>query len=135
MGKLTCMVITGLVFAGLAALLHVYIFYMESIAWTTKRVRATFGASEAQAAATKEMAYNQGFYNLFLAVVTGIGIGLHMAGLHAVGIALVFAGIGSMLAAAVVLGLSASKNRKAAATQGVFPLLGVCLLVIGILLP
>lgn len=47
------MIIAALVLAALAAALHVYIFYMESFAWTTPRVRATFGTSEAQAASSK----------------------------------------------------------------------------------
>lgn len=128
------MIIAGLVCAGLAALLHVYIFYMESLAWTTKRVRATFGLSQAGAEATKEMAYNQGFYNLFLAFTAGVGIVLYFADQPAVGLALVFAGVGSMLAAALVLLLSSPKKWKAAVTQGVLPLLAVGLLVIGLVL-
>lgn len=54
------MVIAGLVFAGLAALLHVFIFYLESMAWTT-RARAVFGTTAQEAEATREMAFNQGF--------------------------------------------------------------------------
>lgn len=129
---LTDMIIIGLVGAGLAALLHIYIFYMESIAWTSKGVRATFGISKAEAAATKEMAFNQGFYNLFLATVTGAGITLYLAGHPAVGIALVFAGVGSMLAAALVLLLSSPGKRGAAVKQGLFPLLGLCFLAFGL---
>ncbi|RYY45969.1 MAG: DUF1304 family protein, partial [Actinomycetales bacterium] len=37
------MLIVGLVLVGLAALLHVYIFWLESFAWTSARGRATFG--------------------------------------------------------------------------------------------
>ncbi|MBB5511754.1 hypothetical protein HD598_000441 [Neomicrococcus aestuarii] len=44
------------------------------MAWTKPKIRATFGISEAEALATKEMAFNQGFYNLFLAIVTVTGI-------------------------------------------------------------
>lgn len=128
------MVIIGLVIAGLAALLHVYIFYMESIAWTSRRVRATFGTSEDEALATKEMAFNQGFYNLFLAIVTGVGIILYLAGRPETGLALVFAGAGSMLAAAVVLGVSSPTKWVAAVTQGALPLLSVALIGVGIIL-
>lgn len=128
------MVIIGLVIAGLAALLHVYIFYMESIAWTSRRVRATFGTSENEALATKEMAFNQGFYNLFLAIVTGVGIILYLAGRPETGLALVFAGAGSMLAAAVVLGVSSPTKWVAAVTQGALPLLSVALMGVGIIL-
>lgn len=68
------MLVASFVIAGAAAALHVYIFAMESLWWTTPRVRATFGLSELDAHATRAMAFNQGFYNLFLAVVTGAGI-------------------------------------------------------------
>lgn len=56
------MVITGLVLAGLAALIHVYIFFLESVAWTSPTARATFGTTAEEAEATKSLAFNQGFY-------------------------------------------------------------------------
>ncbi len=127
------MVIAGLVFAALAAVLHVYIFVMESLTWTSPRTRATFGISEEEAQATKELAFNQGFYNLFLAIVTIVGIAAIGLGHCAVGAALVFAGAGSMLAAAAVLLTSSPDKARAAITQGIFPLIAVVLLVIGLL--
>jgi putative membrane protein len=126
------MVIAGLVFAALAALLHVYIFVLESLRWTAPRTRATFGITEEQAVATKEMAFNQGFYNLFLAIVSAVGIVLAFAACGAVGLALVFAGVGSMLAAALVLGISSPDKLRSAVTQGAFPLVAVILLVVGL---
>ncbi len=68
------MVITGLIVAVLAAVLHVYIFVMESLTWTSPRTRAVFGTTEEEAETTKLLAFNQGFYNLFLAIVTLIGV-------------------------------------------------------------
>ena len=65
--------------------------------------RATFGTTVESAEATKELAFNQGFYNLFLAIVTGAGVGFISSGGTPVGAALVFAGVGSMLAAAIVV--------------------------------
>ena len=126
------MIIAALVLAALAALLHVYIFYMESFAWTTPRVRATFGTSEAQAASSKELAFNQGFYNLFLAVLVAIGIIFFAAGTPVVGATLVFAGAGSMLAAALVLLVTSPGKARAAITQGTLPLLAVIALAIGL---
>lgn len=128
------MTVTGLVFAALAAALHVYIFVMESLTWTSARTRATFGTTVEEAEATRELAYNQGFYNLFLAVVTVIGIVSLLLGHNAVGVALMLAGVGSMLAAAVVLLLSSPDKARAALTQGVFPLLAVAFVVLGLLL-
>ncbi len=127
------MTIAALVFAGLAALLHVYIFVMESFTWTTPRTRAVFGTSPEEAETTKLLAYNQGFYNLFLAIVTAIGIVALAQGHNGIGTALVFAGAGSMLAAAVVLLTASPDKARAAVIQGAFPLIAVVLLVIALL--
>ncbi|KJL24621.1 DUF1304 domain-containing protein [Microbacterium azadirachtae] len=128
------MVVAGLIFAGVAALVHVYIFVMESVAWTTPRVRATFGMSEEEARATKPMAFNQGFYNLFLAIAVFAGIVFFSVGAPVVGATLVFVGVGSMAAAALVLLLSSPDKRGAALTQGVIPAVAAILLVIGLVL-
>ncbi len=109
--------------------LHVYIFVMESITWTSARTRATFGTSAQEAAATKEMAFNQGFYNLFLAIVAGVSIVLSATGSTAVGAALIFAGAGSMVAATLVLFVSSPDKRSAALKQGVIPAFAVIALL------
>ncbi|MEN0135727.1 MAG: DUF1304 domain-containing protein [Rhodococcus sp. (in: high G+C Gram-positive bacteria)] len=128
------MVAAGLVLAALASALHVYIFVLESVLWTAPRTRATFGTTAEEAAATKELAFNQGFYNLFLAIVTAVGIVAVILGATAVGSALVFAGAGSMLLAALVLLLSSPDKARAAITQGTLPLLAVILLALGLAL-
>jgi hypothetical protein len=126
------MVIVGLVLAGIAALVHVFIFYLESITWTSERARKIFGTGTVErAAAQRELAFNQGFYNLFLAVVTALGIVLHATGQQTVGSTLVFTGAGSMVAASLVLLLSSPDKASAALKQGVIPALGVVALVIG----
>ncbi|TDT64094.1 DUF1304 domain-containing protein [Frigoribacterium sp. PhB116] len=130
--------IVALVAASLAALLHVYIFVMESVLWTTPRVRATFGiTSDAQAEHTKPLALNQGFYNLFLAIVTAVGVALVIAGgvgpaseASPAGLALLLAGTGSMLAAALVLVVTDRSKARAAATQGLFPLVTLSALLV-----
>jgi putative membrane protein len=127
------MLTAGLVFAALAALLHVYIFVMESLTWTSPRTRATFGTTVEDAETTKLLAFNQGFYNLFLAVMTAIGIVVTYVGDAGIGYVLVFAGVGSMLAAAVVLVVSSPDKARAAVTQGVFPLLAIVLLLVGLM--
>ena len=126
------MIVAALVFAALAALLHVYIFVMESLTWTTPRTRKVFGTSAQEAETTKLLAFNQGFYNLFLAIVTAVGIAAIAMGHKQIGAALVFAGVGSMLAAAVVLLAASPDKARAAVTQGVFPLIAVALLVIAL---
>jgi putative membrane protein len=122
------MIYAGLIFAGLAALLHVYIWVMESLTWTSARTRATFGTTEEEAAATKELAFNQGFYNLFLAIVTVVGLVLGAFENYDAALALIFAGTGSMLAAALVLLLSSRDKARAAITQGILPLIALVLI-------
>lgn len=124
------MLVAALIVAALAALLHVYIFVMESVTWTSPRTRATFGMSADEAAATKELAFNQGFYNLFLAIVSAVGIAAVAMGHSGIGAALILAGVGSMLAAALVLLISSPDKARAAISQGLFPLIAVVLLVI-----
>lgn len=125
--------IIATVFAALAALLHVYIFTMESIQWTQPRVWRRFGvADQASADLTKPMAYNQGFYNLFLAIGTVIGLALFWAGdpgstASVAGRTLVLFSIGSMLAAALVLTTSGAKYLRPALIQGTLPLIGFLL--------
>lgn len=128
------MLIAGLVLAGVAALVHVYIFYLESFAWTDRKTLATFGMTAEQAEAMRPMALNQGFYNLFLAIVTAVGILFTATGSTAVGAALVLAGTGSMVAAALVLVISDPTKRDAALKQGLIPLLAIIAVALGLLL-
>ncbi|MFP7761248.1 DUF1304 domain-containing protein [Marisediminicola sp. LYQ134] len=129
------MVIVSLVLAGLAAALHVYIFWMESLAWSGRAARKTFGpATAAEIETTRALAFNQGFYNLFLAVVTAIGIVVTAVSGSPVGPALVLVGTGSMLAAATVLFVFFADKRSAAIRQGLFPLLAVTATIIAVAL-
>lgn len=128
------MLIAASILTGLAALIHVYIFYMESLAWTGKRTRATFGLTEEQARSTQEMAFNQGFYNLFLAIAVFVGLVYLALWNPAVGATLVFVGAGSMVAAAVVLFVFSADKRAAALKQGVIPALGLIALVLALVL-
>ena len=120
------MLIVGLVLAAAAAAFHVFIFALESLKWTEPETRKIFGvASEADALTTKALAFNQGFYNLFLALTALLGVGFVIIGLTTVGLTLVFAGTGMMLAAALVLILSDRTKARAAVMQGTLPLLAV----------
>ena len=126
------LLIIGLVFAGLAALLHVYIFVMESVLWTRPSIWKRFGLkSQADAETIKPMALNQGFYNLFLAIGVAVGFFLlpHPT-LHAAGVMLILFCCASMLAAALVLVISNRRMARAALTQGLLPLLAVISLAI-----
>lgn len=51
----------------LVALIHVYIFVLESLLWTRPAGMKVFRNDAAKAELTKVLAQNQGVYNLFLA--------------------------------------------------------------------
>ncbi|GAA1640830.1 DUF1304 domain-containing protein [Microbacterium flavum] len=127
------MIVAGLIVTALAAALHVYIFWMESLAWDGPQARKTFGVPDSEREATRAFAFNQGFYNLFLAIAAILGVIVTTAGAPAVGLTLALTATGSMLAAALVLLLSSPDKRRAAVSQGTLPLLAVLALVIGIL--
>ncbi|MET4093661.1 DUF1304 domain-containing protein [Arthrobacter sp. UYCu712] len=128
------MILASLVFAVIAALLHVYIFTMESITWTRPATWKRFGiTSQADAETTRPLAYNQGFYNLFLAVGALAGTVATALGNPAVGWTLVLSSCGSMLLASIVLALSGRKYLRAAVTQGATPLIAVVLGTLGLL--
>jgi putative membrane protein len=122
------MLTVALVFAGLAALVHVYIFWLEALAFDTVG-RKAFGISADDAALMKSWAYNQGFYNLFLAIGTGVGVAIEHSNRDA-GVALVLLGVGSMLAAATVLITSDPSKARGAIVQGTFP--AICLVLLAI---
>jgi putative membrane protein len=133
------MILASLFFAFLAAALHVYIFTMESITWTRPATWKRFGVgSQTDAETTRPLAYNQGFYNLFLAIGALIGLGCVALGpdgsaRFVAGWTLVFSCCGSMLLAAAVLAITGRKYLRAAATQGTTPLLAVVLGILALL--
>lgn len=124
--------VIGIVFAGLAALLHVGIFVMESVLWTRPAIWKRFGLkSQDEAQTIRPMALNQGFYNLFLVIGVVVGLILRtQPALQAAGTMLVFFSAASMVAAALVLLVSNPRLARAALTQGVLPLLGIVSLAI-----
>ncbi|CUR54193.1 putative membrane protein [metagenome] len=123
------MLTVALVLAALAALVHVYIFVLESLQWEQPGTLKAFGMNAEVARVTKPLAYNQGFYNLFLAIGTAVGIALSGSQREAA-IALVVFGCGSMVAAALVLVTSDASKARGAAIQGTFPALALLGLLI-----
>lgn len=79
--------------------------------------------SQADADTTRALAYNQGFYNLFLAIGVLVGLALVRSTAPA-GVALLLAPTVSMVLAALVLVTSNRGMRRAAAIQRALPLLG-----------
>ncbi len=118
------MLTVALAFAALAALLHVYIFVLESFRWEQPGTLKAFGMTPEVARVTQPLAYNQGFYNLFLGIGTGVGVAL--AGSHReAAVALVLFGCGSMVAAALVLVTNDTSKARGAVIQGTFPALAL----------
>ena len=114
----------------LAGVVHVLIFCMESLWWTTPQVRARFRQSPEQADATRLLAFNQGFYNLFLAIGTFAGLALVLLGHPGPGLTMVKWNCLFMLGAAIVLVASAPQMRRGAIIQGAAPLLFLLLALV-----
>lgn len=131
---MSVLIVIGSVFAAVAALIHVYIFVLESLSWTKESTRRVFGIRSAEdAELMKPLAYNQGFYNLFLAlgVVAGL-IMIAVIGVTQAGFAVTIFALLSMLLAAVVLITSNPKLARSALIQGAAPLLALLFLILGI---
>ncbi len=122
----------ALVLAALAGVLHVVIFWMESLAFSRPSVQQRFATRPQDVEVARPWAYNQGFYNLFLGLGALVGVVLVAAGQGGAGFALVFFGCGSMLLAAVVLVASQRTIARAALTQGVLPALAVLASVVAV---
>jgi len=122
----------GQVAALIAALIHIAIFAMESLLFTRPAVRGRFHVGDADVAAVRPWAFNQGFYNLFLAVGTIVGLVLlHTDGYPQAGRALVALACASMLGAALVLIGTDRRMLQGALMQGLMPLIALVLLVVG----
>jgi putative membrane protein len=116
--------IIGVFGAVLASALHVAFFVLESLRFRRPGVWRRFGiASQRDADLIAPMAFNQGFYNLFLAVGTLTGVVVLLQGDKVVGWALMLFGCGTMAGAAFVLAASNIALIRAALLQGVPPLL------------
>lgn len=90
------------------------------------------GADEAEQ--TKEMAFNQGFYNLFLAIMSIGGAIVLWCGVTVVGVTLMTAGSASMFCAALVLLCTAPDKHSAAIKQIFFPALTLIALLVALIL-
>jgi putative membrane protein len=120
------MLLAGQAVAVLAALIHAWIFMLESVWFDRPRVWARFGLrSEEQAQVVHGFAFNQGFYNLFLAIGAGLGVALMLRSggadtdptLFAAGRAVAMFACGSMAAAGAVLVATDRRFIRAASIQ------------------
>lgn len=70
----------GNILVALVALIHVYIVYLEMVAWDTPAGHKAFNLTPAFARESKVLAANQGLYNGFLAAGLVWGLYLGAAG-------------------------------------------------------
>lgn len=112
----------------LPAVIHLYIFIVESFLWDRPRTMKTFHTTSETAAATRPLAFNQGFYNLFLALAVLIGFVLWMGflpGGASAGFGVMIFGLGAIFAAGLVLIVSTPTMWPAALLQIVPAVLGL----------
>jgi putative membrane protein len=126
----TALVLVGSLFVFVAAIVHLGIFFLESVLWTRPAVQRRFGVtSTADGEVLRTLMFNQGFYNVFLALGAGVGLVLYGTGASFEGgIAVALFALLSMLLASLVLIVSDRKLWRAALIQGGPPLLGIVLL-------
>jgi putative membrane protein len=110
----------------LAAAIHVWFFILESIVFTRPTVAARFGIkTPEQLAAVRPMAFNQGFYNLFLAIGIAAGVAQIAAGATIAGRSVVLFACLCMVWAGIVLLATSPRLRQAALVQLVPPLVAI----------
>jgi putative membrane protein len=114
------------VFVGIAGAFHVVVFAMESVLFRKPSTYRRFLVKDAEVEVARPWAFNQGFYNLFLAI--GALGGLIWGGDKGHPIAL-FA-CACMAGAGVVLLASDRRMARAAATQAVPPIIALILAAI-----
>ena len=127
---ITTLQVLAIVFAVIAALIHILIFTMESVLWAKPSIWRRFGLrSQADADVVEPMAFNQGFYNLFLALATLLGLFLLVWGNPVAGKWVMLVALSSMVLASGVLLITNRKLWRSAVIQGVAPLLGIAFLL------
>ncbi len=115
-----------MVAALIAAVIHTYFFLLESIWFSRPRVWARFGLKSAgDAAIARSWAYNQGFYNLFLAIGIAVALTLVWTGETAPGLAIAMFVCGSMVAAGGVLLSNNHSYLRVALIQSVPPAVSI----------
>lgn len=126
--------------AVVAGLLHVWIFVLESVRFMRPSVHRRFGiTSEAEAGIARSWAFNQGFYNLFLAAgaLGGVALAILAGGptgdrtTFAAGRAIAAFACASIAGAGFVLLASNRHLARAAALQIGPGLIAAILLLVG----
>jgi putative membrane protein len=113
------------IFAIVAGLLHVLVFGMESLLFRDPRVRRAFLVPDSAVEDIRLWAFNQGFYNLFVAAGAIGGVIAVHAGHVAAGRAVALYACGFMALCGVVLVVSERRLWRGALAQSVPPLVAL----------
>ncbi|HEX2054765.1 MAG TPA: DUF1304 domain-containing protein [Actinomycetota bacterium] len=108
--------------AVLAAILHVVFFCAESLWWEKPAVTHGFQMTAEDARTTRLIAFNQGFYNLMLALGVFAGLFAWIQGQENVGLGIAAWSCLSMVVAGLVLIASAPNLKSGAFVQIAPPL-------------
>jgi putative membrane protein len=112
--------------AGIAAAIHVFFFVLESLRFRQPATWRRFNVeSQRDADLLGPMAFNQGFYNLFLAVGAAGGIAMVLLGQLEIGRTLVFFTCGSMALAGLVLVVTDRRLAGSALIQSGAPVVAI----------
>jgi putative membrane protein len=115
-------------FIGLTALLHLLFFKLESLDFMNPEVLSRFGLNEQNAEFVRVWAFNQGFYNLFLALGLLYSFFLIYFKKKSSGVLLCSFILLTIVGAGIVLFFSAPQKYLAALIQTVPALLGLIFL-------
>ena len=113
------------VFAVVAVLFHAMAFVLESLLFDRPSVQRFLLGRPEPAAGVRLWAFNQGFYNLFLAAGPAVGLVAYGAGSEAVGEALIVYGCAFMAACGVVLFISDRRLWQSMIAQSGPPLVAL----------
>lgn len=113
----------------LTASFHILFFYIESIGFMNPEILERFGLNETSGAIVKVWAFNQGFYNLFLAIGLFYGLVLVQTKKVQEGFAIIKCLLLIIIGAGVVLLISTPDKAIGAFIQSVPPLLALGLLL------
>ena len=85
-------------FSLFVALIHIWIMYLEMVLWSTPKGMKIFRMNAQKAADTKNLAFNQGLYNGFLAlaIIWGIAVRDHQMQIYGL-VCVMMAGIGGAI--------------------------------------
>lgn len=116
--------------AALAGIMHVVFFMAESVWWQKPAVAKGFGMSAEEAETTRVLAFNQGFYNLMLALGTFGGLLAWALDYETIGLTLVAWCCLTMVVASLVLVTSAPELKRGAVAQSAPALVFLILLAV-----